>query len=98
MNSKAKIKGEKPEIRITVHVTFLLGENSGHYPVPNGAVRVTGHSIRIRDCPEKYGAVGNPTSVPSHIVPPCTVPIVNCTYQHQPPVILYLHAKFQLHT
>jgi len=23
--------------------------------------RSTGHSIRIRDCPEKFGTVGNPT-------------------------------------
>ena len=30
VNSKAKIKGEKPEIRIILHVTFLLSENSGH--------------------------------------------------------------------
>jgi len=30
VNSKAKIKGEKPEIRIILPVTFLLSENSGH--------------------------------------------------------------------
>ena len=60
VNLKAKIKGEKPEIRIILLVTFLLSENSGYYPVPNGAVRNTGHSIRIRDCPEKFGRVGNP--------------------------------------
>ena len=31
VNSKAKIKGEKPEIRILIYITFLLSENSGHY-------------------------------------------------------------------
>ena len=29
---------------------------------------------------------------------PITVPNVNCTYGHQPPTTLYLHAKFQLQT
>jgi len=30
VDSKAKIKGKKTKIRITVHITLLLSENLGH--------------------------------------------------------------------
>jgi len=39
----------------------------------------------------------NHTATVPITVPTRNVPIVNCTYGHQPPITLYLRAKFQLH-
>jgi len=60
VNSNAKIKGEKPEVRVIVHITFC-SVKIRDISLSQTAIQDTEHSIRIRNCPEKFSMVGNPT-------------------------------------